>query len=145
MKTAAQLLYEFFPLVRTPEKVVALFAEDGVLELPYLADLGMQWQYKGREEIAGLFKGLLELVPEWEFRDIQVRIDTPDKVFAEYKVDAWAVTTQRPFKQHFFGYMQAQNGQIKLLREALNIVATARAFLPNGLAEIAPVAQGEAR
>ncbi|MGF6770589.1 ketosteroid isomerase-like protein [Paraburkholderia sp. GAS199] len=140
MKTAVQLLKEFLPLARSPEKAAALFAEDGVVEIPYLADLGMPWQYKGKKEIAALYAGLLELVPDWEFRDTVVHIDTPDKVFAEYKVDAFAVATQRPFRQHFFGYLLAENGQIKVLREALNIVSTARSFSPNGLADLAPVA-----
>jgi hypothetical protein len=34
-----------------------------------------------------------------------------------------------------------ENGEIKLLREALNVAAIALAFLPNELADIAPVAQ----
>jgi hypothetical protein len=71
----------------------------GVVELPYLLDLGMHWQYKGRIEIASLYALLLQ--------------------------------------QHFFAYIHVENGEIKLFREALNIVATARAFFPNGLAEIA--------
>jgi uncharacterized protein (DUF302 family) len=139
MKTASELFKEFLPSVRTPPKAAALFAADGVLELPYLADLGMPWQYRGREEIAGLYARLLGLVPDWEFREAVVLIDTPDKLFAEYKVDAFAVATGRPFKQHFFGYMLVDAGEIKRLREALNIVATARAFLPGGLADLAPV------
>ncbi|WP_367619705.1 NAD(P)-dependent oxidoreductase [Caballeronia sp. SEWSISQ10-4 2] len=142
MKTAAQLLNEFLTLAHNPKEAAALFAEDGVVELPYLADLGMQSQYKGLAEIESLYALLLQLVPEWEFRDAVVLIDTPERAFAEYKVDALAVTTQRPFKQHFFGYIHVENGKIKLLREALNIVATARAFFPNGLADIAqPEAQ----
>jgi len=136
MKTAAQLLNEFLSLARNPKEAAALFAEDGVVELPYLTDLGMQWQYTGRTEIASLYALLLQLVPEWEFRDAVVLIDPPERAFTEYKVDALAVTTQRPFKQHFFGYIHVENGKIKLLREALNIVATARAFFPNGLADI---------
>ena len=87
---------------------------------------------------------MLELVPEWAFRDTQIVIDTPDRVFAEYKVDAWAIATQRPFRQHFFGYLRAENGRIKLLREALNMVVTARAFFPNGLADIPSVPVVEA-
>jgi hypothetical protein len=88
----------------------------GVVELPYLLDLGMHWQYKGRTEVASLYALLLQLAPEWAFRDTAVLIDTPEP---------------------FFAYIHVENGEIKLLREALNIVATARAFFPNGLAEIA--------
>jgi ketosteroid isomerase-like protein len=139
MKTADELFNTFLPLARTPDKAAALFAEDGVVELPYLADIGMSWQYRGRGEIAGLYTRLLELVPAWAFSDVEVLIKTPDRLFAEYHVDAWAVQTQRPFRQHFFGYLLAENGQIKVLREALNVVTTARAFFPQGLAALAPL------
>jgi hypothetical protein len=50
-----------------------------------------------------------------------------------------AVATGRRFKQHFFGFMRFENGEIKLLREAINIVATAQAFFPNRLADLAPL------
>jgi predicted SnoaL-like aldol condensation-catalyzing enzyme len=138
MKTAAQLLDDFLLRFRTPEEAAALFAEDGALELPYLADLGMPVRCVGRKEIAGLLTRMLELVPDWMFSDREIVIDTPDKVMAEYKVDALTAGTQRPFRQHFFGYAISANGQIKLLRGALNIVATARTFFPNGLADLLP-------
>jgi hypothetical protein len=137
MKTASELFKEFISSIRTPQKAAALFAADCVLESPYLADLGMPWQYKGREETVGRYARLLKLVPDWEFREVVVHIETPDRLFAEYKVDAVAVATGRPFKQHFFCYMRVENGEIKQLREALNIVATARAFFPNGLVDLA--------
>lgn len=38
MKNATQLFEEFLPLARTPEQAAELFAEDGVVELPYLAE-----------------------------------------------------------------------------------------------------------
>jgi|SRR5471032_2077180 len=136
MKTAKQLLVEFLPLFDQPEKAAQLFAEDGAIELPYLSDLGMPARYSGRAEIVALFTLLRELVPNWTFRDLVIQIETDDKVFAEYKVDELTANTARPFKQHFFGYLHAENGKIKLLRESLNIVATARAFFPNGLADI---------
>ena len=54
------------------------------------------------------------------------------------RIDAAMTPTGRPFEQHLFGFMRATNGDIKVLREALDIVATARAVLPNGLADLAP-------
>jgi hypothetical protein len=60
MKTASELFKEFLPSVRTPQRAASLFATDGALELPYLSDLGMPWQYRGREGIAGLYARLLE-------------------------------------------------------------------------------------
>ncbi|HTU25328.1 MAG TPA: hypothetical protein VMF30_08025, partial [Pirellulales bacterium] len=75
MKTAAELFHEFVRTVRAPKTVAALFAADGVLELPYVADLALPWQYTGREAIAGLFTRLLELVPGFEFCDVVIQID----------------------------------------------------------------------
>ena len=136
MKNATQLFNEFLPLFSNPSEAAALFAEDGILEIPYLEDLGMQWQYRGRSEISGLMTKLHELIPDWKFTDAEILISTPDQVFAEYHVRAFAVHTQRPLHQHFFGRLVAEHGEIKLLREALNIVETARVLFPNGLADI---------
>ena len=136
MKNANQLFIEFLSLVNRPEDVAKLFAEDGALGIPYLADLGMPPRYVGRGEIAGLYKQLLVLVPTWKFRDVTTHIETEDKLFAEYWVDEPTAGTNRRFRQHFFGYLKAENGKIKLLREALNQVTTARSFFPNGLADI---------
>jgi uncharacterized protein len=65
MKTAAQLLNEFLPRARNLKKAAALFAEDGVVELPYLLDLGMQWQYKGRTESSEHRGDSARVLPQW--------------------------------------------------------------------------------
>ncbi|MGF6781031.1 hypothetical protein [Paraburkholderia sp. GAS334] len=136
MKTAAQLLHEFPPLVRNPKEAAALFAEDGVFELPYLADLGMRWQYKWRTEIASRYALPLQVVPGGSFETSWCS-STPRSTHLPNT--RWRHSPSRRSGRSgsiFFGYFHVENGQIKLLREALNIVATARAFFPNGLADV---------
>lgn len=77
------------------------------------------------------------MVPDWKFSNIHVLMEDKDQVFAEYEVHAVASHTNRPFDQLFFGRLvKDENDKIKLLREAQNMVNTARAFLKNGLDDI---------
>lgn len=43
-----------------------------------------------------------------------------------------------------FSFATTQTHKIKLLREHLNIIATARILLPNGLADVPPARPSEA-
>jgi uncharacterized protein len=136
MKNSKELLIQFLTSFRTPEEAAELFADDGVLELPYLETLNFPHRSVGPKEIGPYLRTLLNLVPDWEFVNIQVMIETPEQVFAEYEVHASTAGTNRKFDQHFYGRLVAKNGKIILLREALNLVVTARALFPNGLADI---------
>ncbi len=49
MKTAKELLQAYID--GTAEEAAALFAENGALELPYLADLGVDPRYEGPKTI----------------------------------------------------------------------------------------------
>ena len=53
-------------------------------------------------------------------------------MFAEYVVHATAAATGRLAHHLFMGRLVAENGQIKLIREALNTVAAASALLTGG-------------
>jgi hypothetical protein len=66
------------------------------------------------------------------------RGDTPETTFAEYVAHARAAATGRTLHQLFTGYLVAEAGQIKLLRESFNPLAMAQAQLPNGVADIEP-------
>jgi len=83
---------------------------------------------------------LLKLYPNFAFApdDIRILIETPDKTFAEYVAHARAAATGRTLHQLFTGYLVAEAGQIKLIREMLNPLAMAQAQLANGVAEIGP-------
>ncbi|WP_225613467.1 hypothetical protein [Pseudomonas sp. Pdm06] len=54
MKNAVELLQQYLDAIQTPYLAAALFAEDGVLELPYLESLGIPHSVKGPAAIEGL-------------------------------------------------------------------------------------------
>jgi hypothetical protein len=134
MSDAKTLLKEFLGNFRDPEKAAALFAEDGVFEMPFFVSLGLPNRFVGREGVKGLLTTVLQAYPDFEIKDedITVLIDTPDQVFAEYVAHATAGATGRLAHHLFMGRLVAENGEITLLREGLNTVAMASALLPGG-------------
>ena len=138
MKDSKALLLEYLASVRDPERAASLFADDGVFELPFLRSLGVEPRYTGRREIAALLHQLLKLYPTFAFApdDIHILIETPEKTFAEYVSHARAAATGRTLHNLFTGYLVAEAGEIKLLRESFNPLTMAQAQLPNGAADI---------
>jgi ketosteroid isomerase-like protein len=138
MNDPQRLLLEYLLAFPEPEKAASLFADDGVFEMPYLVSLGMQPHYQGRDNIRGLISAVLELYPDWQFEpeDVRVWIDTPTQAFAEYVAHPTAVATGRRVHHLLMGLIEAENGQITLLREALNTLASAQALLPGGAADV---------
>jgi uncharacterized protein len=140
MKDSKALLLEYLGSVRDPERAASLFAEDGVFELPFLRSLGVKPRYTGRREITALVNKLLEIYPNFVFApdETRVLIETPEKTFAEYVSHARAAATGRTAHQLFTGYLVAEAGEIKLLRETFNPLTMAQAQLPNGAADVGP-------
>ena len=136
MKTARQILEEFTASsFRDPKKAAEMFAGDGAFEMPYLASLGFPWHYEGREEVGGFFKFVRDLYPDMEFHDVKVVCETPDVVVGEYEFTTKSSKTGRVIHQLFVGRLEAENGQIKLLRESINLVELGLAIFTNGLAD----------
>jgi uncharacterized protein len=131
MSDATTLLKEFLGNIRDPEKASALFAEDGAFEMPFFVSLGLPTRLEGPVGVKGVLTTVLDYYPDFEFNDedITILIDTPEQVFAEYVTHATAAATGRRAHHLFMGRLVAQNGQITLLREALNTVAAASALL----------------
>jgi hypothetical protein len=128
MKNAKELMLEYTAFsIREPKKAAEMFAEDGAFEMPYLATFGFPSQYRGRDAIAGFFQSVLDLYPGFQFESIKVLIDTPDQAFAEFESTTVSSKTGRSIHQLFFARLVAENGKIKLLREALNTFEVARA------------------
>jgi uncharacterized protein len=138
MKDSKSLLLEYVASIRDPELAASLFAEDGVFELPFLRSLGVGPRYTGRREITALLQQLLRLYPDFAFAPAETRIliETPEKTFGEYVAHAHAAATGRMLHHLFTGYLVADGGEIKLLRETFNPLAMAQAQLPNGVADI---------
>jgi hypothetical protein len=113
-----------------------MFAEDGAFEMPYLADFGFPPRYEGHEAIASFFQLVRDLYPGFEFENVKVLIDTPTQALAEYEFTAVSSKTGRTIHQLFFGRLVAEDGKIKLLREALNSAAVAQAIYPQGIPDL---------
>src|SRR5258706_4769412 len=116
--TARELLLNYTASIVVPEKAAALFANDGVLELPYLASLGLKWHVQGRDNIRAFLEGLMKSVPTFHFEKVEILIDTPDQAFGEYSVET-TTAAGRKFNQLYAGRLVAKNGEIALLRESL--------------------------
>ena len=128
MKNAKELMLEYTASsIRDPKKAAEMFAEDGAFEMPYLTTFGIPSQYRGRDAIAGLFQSALDLYPGIRFENIKVLIDTPDQAFGEFETTTVSSKTGRSVHQLIFARLVAENGKIKLLREALNTFEVARA------------------
>jgi len=131
MKTATKLLNDYLVNIQNPAAAAALFAEDGVLELPSLKSLGIDARAVGPVAIEAFIAGLLKNVPDFRFKDIALLIDGEDQAFGEYSVEAKVLSTGKLYKQTYAGRLVAENGKIKLLREALDTLAAAKAFTPD--------------
>ena len=140
MKDSKTLLLEYLASIRDPERAASLFAENGAFELPFLRSLGVAPRYSGRREITALLQQLLNLYPNFAFapKDIHILIETPEKTYAEYVAHARAAATGRTLHHLFTGYVVAEAGEIKLIRETFNPLAMAQAQLPNGVTDIGP-------
>jgi ketosteroid isomerase-like protein len=129
MHKASELLHLYIASIRDPKAAASLFAEDGVLELPYLTSLGATTTgATGPENIEKFVGGLIAKVPDFEFKNVSVYIDTPEQAFAEYEVEALVPSTGKIYKQMYAGRLVAESGKIKLLRESLDTIAAQKAF-----------------
>ncbi len=85
MKTAKELLQAY--INGSAMESAALFADKGALELPYLADLGVEPRYEGPKNIGAFLTFLHEkMYPNFKFVDVKIYIDTPDQAFGEYTI-----------------------------------------------------------
>jgi len=123
MKSATELLEAYLNNVRTPGVSASQFAPDGVLELPWVKAYA-----QGPAAVEKLLAGLLAKIPDFRFKNLTYFIQTPDKVAAEYQVEALVADTGKIYQQTYAGVLLAENGKIKLLREALDTLAASKAF-----------------
>ena len=70
-KNARELLEEFTAgSFRDPRKAAAMFAEGGVLEMPYLESMGFSPSYKGRAAIGNFLTQVRDLYPAMDFHNL---------------------------------------------------------------------------
>jgi hypothetical protein len=138
---AKKLLLDLLAVIPDGAKAAAFFAEDGVMEIPFLHAIGIPTRYQGHAAIKEFFNFVGgTLYPDFGFKpdDIKVLIETPEQVFAEYTAHTKAARTGRTLHHLFAGRLVAEKGKISLLRESLNTVAAAQALNPNGAADLPP-------
>ena len=136
MKNPKELLLEYLDVFNDSQKAAALFAEDGRLELPFLQSVGLPPVYTGREEIQHVIDTVLGWVPDWKFDNKKIFIENDQQVAAEYEVFGNTQHTKRPFYNLFVARLAAENGEIKLLREAHDPIRSAKALFENGVDDI---------
>lgn len=141
MSSTREVLEQFFDalrnLDRSIDRIVNLFAEDGVSEFPYLSTLGLKSQFTGPAEIRAVWELIRSKFSGFTLSkiDVQQTID-PDMLFVEYHAEGTERETGRFYAQDYISRLIVKNGKIKLLREYLDVIASARAILPNGLADV---------
>jgi hypothetical protein len=135
MKTARDLMLAY--IAGTAELSGALFGERGTLELPYMASIGIPPVSTGAAEVTK-FLGFLHstLYPGFKFENVKIHLEAPDQVFAEYFINNKSGITGKEVRQQFFGHLQAADGKITRLREAIDVVVAAEAIYANGLADV---------
>jgi uncharacterized protein len=135
MKSAKELMLGY--IGGSAEQSGALFADNGTLELPYLASIGLPPVMSGPRAITEFLSFLHgKLYPGFSFEDVKVHIDTPEQAFAEYHINHKSGISGKDVQQQFFGHLEAADGKIKRLREAIDVVVAAEAIYPNGLADL---------
>jgi hypothetical protein len=134
MKDATELLRAY--IAGSPEEAGALFADDGALELPYLAEIGVDPRYEGPAAIVKFLTFLHQMYPGFAFVQVAIPIQTPTQALGEYHINHRSAFSGKLVHQQFFGHLVAEGGKIKLLREALNVIAAADGIFPNGMADV---------
>lgn len=146
MLTARELIAEFFDCLKnldtSVDRCADLFADDGVFELPYFPSIGIPPRFEGKDAIRGAFELIRSHFSSFTLSNIEIHeLKNDDGLFAEYHSDGFIDGTPRVYAQDYASRLVVENGKIKLLREYLNIIATARMLLPNGLADVPEPAQ----
>jgi ketosteroid isomerase-like protein len=141
MSSAQNLLDQFFDCLNkldtSVDRCVDLFAEGGVWELPYFSSIGIDPQFAGKTSIRGALELLRSRFKAFAFSNIRVyELKNESGLFAEYHSEAFIDGTDRVYAQDYVSRIVVEGGRIKLLREYLNIISTARLLLPGGLAGV---------
>ncbi len=110
MMNATELLTAYLSNIQNPAQAAALFADDGVVELPTV-----NARAQGPAEIEKFIAGLLLKVPDFRFRNIRIWIQTPDQAFGEYDVEALVPSTGKIYRQTYAGRLVAEHGKIQAL------------------------------
>ncbi len=119
------------------DRCVELFADDGVFEFPYMPSIGMPDRFEGKAAIRRVLELIRSRFSWFELSGIEIHESKDeDGLFVRYRSTCFVDGTDKVYRQDYVTQLVAEHGRIKLLRETMNIIATARALLPNGLADV---------
>ncbi len=68
MTDAKALLLQLLAVIPNGDKIAPLFAEDGVVELPFLHAVGMPTRYQGRTKIKEFYDQVGKLYADFAFK-----------------------------------------------------------------------------
>jgi ketosteroid isomerase-like protein len=107
---AKELLHTYLASIQNAAAAAALFADDGILELPTINE-----RAQVPVAIQRFVNGLLARVPDFRFENVRIWIDTPDRVFGEYDAQGHVLSTGKPYKQTYAGVncIYALNGRFE--------------------------------
>lgn len=136
-KMASTLLGEFLTSVGNgnPNTAASFFAEDGSIDAPYVASLGMPTKIVGQAAIEATLANIKSIAPNFHFTRVTTILETPTEVVAEYESEA-LMANGRTYKQLYMGHLIARDGKIVSHREFLNTIPFVEAFFPNGLNDL---------
>lgn len=141
MSSANELIYEFFDCLKhldtSVDRCVDLFAEDGVFEFPYFSTLGMPTRFEGKEAVREVLNLIRSRFSSFTVSNVSIyELKVGNGLFTEYHTDGFIDDTERVYAQDYVTHLLEEGGKIKLLREYLNVISTARMLLPNGLSDV---------
>jgi ketosteroid isomerase-like protein len=141
VSTNRELLTEFFDCLRnldtSVDRCVGLFADDGVFEFPYMPTIGIPARFQGHAAIRGVLELIRSHFPSFTLSNIEIHdLKDGSGLFVEYHSDAFIGGAGKVYAQDYVSHLIVESGKIKLLREYLNIISSARALLPKGLADV---------
>ena len=143
MSTSRKLITEFFDCLEhldsSIDRCVGLFADDGVFEFPYFPVLGMPSRFQGKVALREVLELIRSHFSSFTLSNIEIHeVKDGDALFVRYHSDGFIDGTERVYAQDYVSQLVAENGKIKILREYLNVISTARMLFPNGLADVPP-------
>lgn len=100
-----------------------LFAEDGVLDIPYAPE-GIPRTLRGREAIAEFYTGLPEMVTPMNFADYRINaLDVDGEYVAEYTSDASVRATSLPYRNDYIARVSVRDAEITRFAEFFDPIA----------------------
>ncbi|MBV9875870.1 MAG: PhzA/PhzB family protein [Verrucomicrobia bacterium] len=141
MSKALELITKYFDCLKTfdasVDRCADLFADNGTFDFPYLSSVGMPTCFEGKAAVREVLNIIRAHFSSFTVSKIEIyELKDGHGLVVEYRTDTTDKGTGRNYVQNYITLLLEENGKIKLLREYLNVISTARALLPRGLADV---------